>query len=61
MKPPDPPTCPYCGEEHADMVEVTGYQGYCNSCGRIFAMPRSGGKTKERTTVRNGCVIDFSR
>lgn len=36
----DPPKCPYCGEDRKDAVEVDGYKGFCNTCGRMFAVPR---------------------
>jgi hypothetical protein len=35
---PEPPRCPYCGEEQ--MVEVIGYVLVCDCCGRPSAFPR---------------------
>lgn len=45
---PEPPRCPYCHEDRDGAVEVDGYQGFCNTCGRTFAVPtppkKSGGE-----------------
>ena len=44
----EPLHCPYCQEER--QVEVDGYVGYCNVCGRMFAVPLRS-KTPDRPIV----------
>lgn len=36
-KKPDPPKCPYCGEDK--LVEIEGFKIFCNVCGKASALP----------------------